>query len=270
MPIARRRTVLAALASAAVATPALLAARPTSALAADRYASNTRLYADPTLVEGTDYARRYRRQPAFDDALATNTPYPQVAVIAPHGGGIEVGTSELCLAIAGYHPATLAPATDGRLYDYWMFEGLRSSGGNGELHVTSTNCDDPYAESTCGGARYAVSLHGCTEADAGVGKDVQAVLIGGLDATFRELLRQEYNEAGITLAGGGGGEIDGIHPRNICNRTLTGKGAQLELTTALRNAMFGDNTRAGRKTSTQPIFGAFVEATRKAIARRVA
>ncbi|MFD2765962.1 poly-gamma-glutamate hydrolase family protein [Micromonospora eburnea] len=267
---ARRRTVLAALASAAVATPAMLAARPAPALAADRYGSNTALYADPSLVEGSDYARRYRRQPAFDNDLTTNALYPQVAVVAPHGGGIEVGTSELCLAVAGYHPATLATATDGRgLHDYWMFEGLRGS-GNGELHVTSVNCDDPYAESICGGARYAVSLHGCKESDAGVPDGTRAVLVGGLDANLRDLLRQEYARVGITLAGGGGADIDGSHPRNICNRTLIGKGAQLELTTALRNAMFGTNTRADRKNTTLPLFWDFVTATRVAIARRVA
>ena len=34
---------------------------------------------------------------------------------------------ELCLAIAGYHPATLA-ATGGPTYDYWLLEGLLSFG----------------------------------------------------------------------------------------------------------------------------------------------
>jgi phage replication-related protein YjqB (UPF0714/DUF867 family) len=53
-----------------------------------------------------------------------------VAVIAPHGGGIEPGTSELATAIAG---------DDFSLY---LFEGLKSA-GNGELHITSTNFDEP-------------------------------------------------------------------------------------------------------------------------------
>lgn len=51
---------------------------------------------------------------------------PGPAVDAPHGGGIEPGTSELCLAIAGYHPASLAQ-TGGPTYDYWMLEGLLST-----------------------------------------------------------------------------------------------------------------------------------------------
>ncbi|MCM4084720.1 poly-gamma-glutamate hydrolase family protein [Paractinoplanes hotanensis] len=59
--------------------------------------------------------------------------------MALHGGGIEPGTSELFLAIAGYHPA--GGATGGPVHDYWMFEGIRSS-GNAALHITSASCDD--------------------------------------------------------------------------------------------------------------------------------
>ena len=42
-----------------------------------------------------------------------------------------------------------------------MFEGLRAS-GNGELHVTSTKCDDHVARALAGGSLNAVGLHGCT------------------------------------------------------------------------------------------------------------
>ena len=64
-----------------------------------------------------------------DDELAQLDGPVKTAVIAPHGGGIETGTSELCLAVAGYHPATLEVTPPGGVtYDYWMFEGLRSAG----------------------------------------------------------------------------------------------------------------------------------------------
>ncbi|MDM4718834.1 poly-gamma-glutamate hydrolase family protein [Micromonospora sp. WMMA1363] len=189
----------------------------------------------------------------------------------PHGGGIEVGTSELCLAVAGYHPATSTPIeTTAPLYDYWLFEGLRSS-GNGELHVTSTSCDDPVAESLGGGARHAVSLHGCTAGQVGLPDTGQAVVVGGLDATLKAYLRQEFAAAGITaLDAAAFPALAGVNPQNIVNRTLTGSGAQLELTTPLRNAMFGTNTRAQRKNTTLPLFWTFVAATRAAVARRVA
>ncbi|GAA0621718.1 poly-gamma-glutamate hydrolase family protein [Kribbella sandramycini] len=104
----------------------------------------------------------------------------RTVILAPHGGGIswydgswlpfafsvsETGTSELCLAIAGYHPADLTPS--GPLHDYWMFEGLLAS-GNGDLHVKSTNCDDHTARSLAAGALNAIGLHGCKPDQAGL------------------------------------------------------------------------------------------------------
>ncbi|MFD9078736.1 poly-gamma-glutamate hydrolase family protein [Streptomyces erythrochromogenes] len=136
--------------------------------AADSFLSNTRLYADPANVEGVDFARRFKRHEMLDTHRAT-TPGPRLStVMAIHGGGIEPGTSELSLAIAGYRPDTLEPAAAGApLHDYWMFEGLRSSGavpGNGDLHVTSTHNDDPVARSLAAGSTNVLSLHGCTAA----------------------------------------------------------------------------------------------------------
>jgi poly-gamma-glutamate hydrolase-like protein len=52
------------------------------------------------------------------------------ALVAPHGGGIEPGTSELADAIA---------ASD---LSFYTFEGLKPS-GNTDLHITSTRFDEP-------------------------------------------------------------------------------------------------------------------------------
>ncbi|HYJ73871.1 MAG TPA: poly-gamma-glutamate hydrolase family protein, partial [Actinomycetota bacterium] len=68
---------------------------------------NTELYAHPDLTEGVDWARRFRRHDRFDDGLTRTGEPPRTVILAPHGGGIEPGTSELCLAVAGYHPASL-------------------------------------------------------------------------------------------------------------------------------------------------------------------
>ena len=51
--------------------------------------TNTELYADPTLTEGVDYARRHRRHGRFDDSLARTCEVPKTIIVAPHGGGIE-------------------------------------------------------------------------------------------------------------------------------------------------------------------------------------
>ena len=257
-----RRSVLAVLGVAAL--PGVVAVGGRSAFAADAYSSNLALYADPALVEGVDYGRRFRRHAAQDDSDAGGSGFPDTAVVALHGGGIEPGTSELCLAVSGYHPAT-GVATGGAVYDYWLFEGLRSS-GNAELHVTSKNCDDPVALATVAGSRRTVSLHGCTPAEAGLPASAAAVLVGGLDTVLKAALIEAYQDHGIQAIDAAGlPDLNGDEPGNIVNRGLRGAGVQLELTTPLRTQMFGVNTRAGRKSSTLPLFWAFVDATRLAL-----
>src|SRR5262249_38972461 len=127
MMMVRRRTVLSAV-GLAVAGPAVGGA---VGVAGGGYPSNSALVRGRG--EGVDFARRARRCALVDDDLVRRSPVPLVTVIAAHGGGIEPGTSELCLAIAGYHPATMVPLS-GSAYDYWMFESLLSSGSE-VLHV---------------------------------------------------------------------------------------------------------------------------------------
>jgi phage replication-related protein YjqB (UPF0714/DUF867 family) len=258
-----RRAVLSAIGVAAAA-PAVATVRPGAAYAADLYASNTALYADPALAEGVDYGRRYRRHEAVDDSDGAAYPFPDTIVLALHGGGIEPGTSELCLAVAGYHPA--GGTTGGATYDYWTFEGLRSS-NNSALHVTSTHCDDPVALALVAGARRAVSLHGCTPSQAGLPAGAAAVLVGGLDTTLKQCLLDRYADAAIEAYDAADvPALAGTDPANIANRTLTAAGAQLELTTPMRSAMFGTNTRSQRKHTTTAAFWQFVDATRLALA----
>jgi phage replication-related protein YjqB (UPF0714/DUF867 family) len=231
------------------------------------FATNSDLYKDPDLVEGVDYARRHRRHERFDDSLARTLDLPKTVVLAPHGGGIERGTSELCLAVAGYHPANL-PQTPpaGVTYDYWMFEGVRE-GDNRELHVTSTGCDDQLAVSLCAGALNALSLHGFDPGPS-LAADAQVVLVGGKDAVLGKQLRDGFRVAGLTvLDAAENAELDGDDPRNIVNRTRRGEGAQLELSTPLRDAMFTDIRRSRRKHTTTQLFWTFVAVCRDAIDR---
>lgn len=231
------------------------------------YPTNTALYADPALTEGVDYARRFRRHQWFDDDLTLRYDVSRTVILAPHGGGIETGTSELCLAIAGYHPAGLAPTpAEGPVYDYWMFEGLRAA-KNDELHVTSTNCDDHVALALAAASLNAVSLHGCTTSQAELPDDTQAVLVGGCSTAFKSRLLSKLEAAGLHVVDAAAiPALDGDEPTNIANRTLLASGAQLELTTPLRHAMFGTNTRAGRKNTTLPLFWSFATAVRAATA----
>lgn len=271
-PYASRRRVLSALAAASAAP--LISASWGAGVAgaatnADTYSSSTDLYTRLPNGEGTDYARRYKRHAMSDNSTAQKYPYNRTMIMAMHGGGIEVGTSELCLGVAGYHPDTLAamPA-DGPAYDYWMFEAIRSS-NNSELHVTAAHCNDHVALSMAASNLNVLSLHGCTAATAGApaGRP-EAVVVGGRNATFKRYLTEELSGAGFqTIDGASNPALGGDSPDNICNRTMLGMGGQLELTTELRKSMFGTFTRNGCAASTNQTFWSFTAACRAAIAR---
>jgi phage replication-related protein YjqB (UPF0714/DUF867 family) len=63
------------------------------------------------------------------------------------------------------------------------------------------------------------------------------------------------------------GELNGDAKCNIVNRTLLGMGAQLELSTALRDAMFTQHNRPRRKHTTTQLFWTFVAVCRDALDR---
>ena len=66
---------------------------------------NSELYAAPNVVEGVDYARRYRRHERFDDTQARTDDVPKTTILAPHGGG----SSPAHRSCAWPSPATTRP-----------------------------------------------------------------------------------------------------------------------------------------------------------------
>lgn len=260
-----RRTVLASVAAVAAGLPTLNAVTgngATPAAAADQYASNTDLYTRTAAKEGTEWMRRFRigaPVQVTDNARSTSSPVTSTAVIAPHGGGLEAGTSELCMAIAGYTPfdagtdpaSAAVPGKPQR--DYWMFETLTNSAAQ---HVTSTHCDDPAALAVCAGNLYAVALHGFDD------PTTKKIIIGGRDERLKRNLLAAFTQHGLTsptpspdrdvtvVLAGATDPLNGDDPANIVNRTRTGAGAQLELSTALRKAMFGDFSSAPKRRTT--------------------
>ncbi len=155
-------------------------------------------------VRGRDYEIVTRRRPAS-----------AVAVFAPHGGGIERGTSAIARAIAG---------DDFNLY---LFEGLRAAGNFEALHLSSHRYDEPEALALAAGCDVVLTVHGCeAEPDPGV-------LLGGLDGGLQQRIALALAAAGVaTLTDGH--RYPGRHPDNLCNRGRTRRGAQLELTGRLR------------------------------------
>jgi phage replication-related protein YjqB (UPF0714/DUF867 family) len=133
-------------------------------------------------------------------------------ILAPHGGDIEAGTSELAATVAG---------DDHNLY---CFEGLNTQCFR-DLHVTSHRFDDPVALELAAHASIVVAIHGC--------RGDRSIYVGGRDAELVELLTSRLVEGGFP-AQSDNHAFPAIHPDNICNRGSRGIGVQIELTRDLR------------------------------------
>lgn len=173
-------------------------------MTADRYSSFKQLYEQET--------------PGIDYHIAVQDRGTDVLIMAPHGGKIEPGTSEIASDIAG---------EDLSLY---CFEGLRTR-PHGDLHVTSHQYDESQAIDAVGKCEVVVAIHGRSDRD-----DPETVWLGGLDVMSLEKMEKQLRIAGFS-AEIKSGVLAGAHPNNICNRGRTGSGVQLEIPKALRDEL---------------------------------
>ncbi len=146
---------------------------------------------------------------------AIERPASPALIVAPHGGTIEVGTSEIAALIAGED------------HSLFSFEGLKPQGRNRELHITSHHFDHPDCLALAARCEFAIGVHGC--------KGEAQVFLGGLDTELTALLAHHIAAAGFEVVTEGH-RYPGRHPLNICNRGARGRGAQLEITYDLRRA----------------------------------
>ncbi len=165
-------------------------------------------------------------------------------VVAPHGGEIEPGTSEIAEAIAG---ADLS---------FYAFEGIKDR-DNRRLHITSTNFDEPCCLALVAASERVVTIHGANS-------DQPVVMLGGRDKTTVQRLRKSLLLRGFRVKTSAS-RLQGRYAANICNRGTQGVGVQIELSKGVRRALFQSlRTRVGRQTKTEH-FWAFVAAVRKVI-----
>jgi phage replication-related protein YjqB (UPF0714/DUF867 family) len=136
-----------------------------------------------------------------------------VLVVAPHGGMIEAGTSQIAEAIAGED------------FHLFSFEGMKPYGENRALHITSHRFDHPHCLALASQSAVVVSVHGC------LGES--CIHVGGLDDEITRGLAAELTAAGFNTEWPST-RYPGRHPENICNRGANAKGAQLEITYDLR------------------------------------
>ncbi|MEP7133572.1 MAG: poly-gamma-glutamate hydrolase family protein [Chloroflexota bacterium] len=165
------------------------------------------------------------------------------AIIAPHGGGIEPGTTELAIAIAGWS------------YSLYTFDGIRLS-GNELLHITSTLFDEPRCLNLVQASDRVLAIHGCEGSE-------QIVYVGGLDVELGDQIIVSLKAAGFEAVRATT-QFLGTQPENICNRGKSGRGTQLEISDGLRRSMFKSLNRSGRKEIRAP-FQKFVNAIRETL-----
>jgi phage replication-related protein YjqB (UPF0714/DUF867 family) len=170
-----------------------------------------------------------------------------VLFTAIHGGGIELGCTELAMKSAGSD------------FSYYCFEGWRGS-NNGDLHITSTNFDEPNGVKLFAESEFTISYHGYGDS---TNKHTQ---VGGLDYELRQLVHDKLVLAGFSSEVLPYGDaISGSMKDNITNTNKRGKGVQLEISTAQRNAFFDVNTRAERRNTTNAEFHAYMNAVLSAV-----
>ncbi|MGJ8544855.1 MAG: poly-gamma-glutamate hydrolase family protein [Sulfitobacter sp.] len=161
-------------------------------------------------------------QPDVDYCIKSEDRGSSVVILAPHGGSIEPETSQIAQAIAGSD------------YSFYAFEALKT-GAHGDFHITSHLFDEPGALDLVGRATTAVAVHG--RKDDGT----DTVWLGGRASDLRDAIGTSLRRAGFEAELNT--TLPGVHETNICNRTRSGQGVQLELPRSLRRRLAIDPAR---------------------------
>ncbi len=163
-----------------------------------------------------------------------------VAIIAPHGGKIEMGTSEIAAAIAADS------------YSFYCFEGIKPR-HNGDLHIPSARFDEPECLALISVCDLVVAVHGCRGND-------QSIYLGGRHEDLRDAIHDNLESAGFTTGPHANPDLQGVSLANICNRGRRRQGVQLEISEGLRSVLLQASQTEGAGT----LFS-FTNAVRRAI-----
>jgi phage replication-related protein YjqB (UPF0714/DUF867 family) len=182
-------------------------------------------------------AAGYRRDVDFRINTGNLGRLGECLVAAPHGGGIEPGTSEIALSTA---------KISGRAF--YVFEGIRKS-QNWQLHIDSTGFNEPTFLELAARSRFVLSVHGAN------GDSERVVYVGGLYHRGKmlviEYLSADLELEGITVADAarvpGCAAIAGLSPQNLTNMGTRAQGVQLEFSDGARQILFPElYSREGR------------------------
>lgn len=145
-----------------------------------------------------------------------------IAIVAPHGGEIEPGTSQIAAAIAA------------DTYSLYCFEGLVPKRPHCELHIASERFDEPKWRRLVKVSDIVIGVHGRKN-----NGDGQTVWLGGLDYNLRDAIGNSLEQAKFKVKTTGHG-LPGRKRKNICNGGQRKAGAQLEIPKSLREKLVAD------------------------------
>jgi phage replication-related protein YjqB (UPF0714/DUF867 family) len=157
-----------------------------------------------------------------------------IAVIAPHGGGIEPGTADIADAIAADQHAFAA------------FKGIKKS-GNRALHIRSDRFDDFPGAGIAERCRMVVTIHGCRGQE-------ERIYVGGRSHKVKIRIIDALNRAGFHAEESLKPALQGRSRQNICNRCLSGRGVQVEISKGLREKMFKNLSKHSTREKTETFY----------------
>jgi phage replication-related protein YjqB (UPF0714/DUF867 family) len=150
-----------------------------------------------------------------------------IAILAPHGGEIELGTSQIATAIAA------------NKFSLYCFEGLIPRRPHSDLHITSDRFDEPTGCQLVETSEISIGVHGRKDAD-----DNHTIWLGGRNVELRAEIAEALTQGGFNvMIRTPGQSLSGIAPTNICNRGRRKAGVQLEVPWTVRATLVGDSSQ---------------------------
>jgi phage replication-related protein YjqB (UPF0714/DUF867 family) len=159
-------------------------------------------------------------------------------LIAPHGGGIEPGSSEIMRAVVEVGG-----------WAWYEFAGFLRQGNKEALHLSSVDFDEPMLKSMLPQAGFVVAFHGASESEEPI------VYVGGKwklgRQTVIESIHAAFGDHGIRAADANdkaaAAHLRGLDDSNITNLGKRAEGVQLEFSRGARNLLFPpDSSREAR------------------------
>lgn len=140
--------------------------------------------------------------------------------VAPHGGGIEPSTELICREIAGSE------------FSYYLAIAPKIEGVHGPdhpFHIKSHDIEEPILHQLSVTHESIITFHSYSN-------EKSTVHLGGLSEELKNVLAVFLKESGFEVVLRNG-RNHGVHPDNICNRGIIGRGLQIEISNMLMHEL---------------------------------